>query len=218
VTHSDIYPLIWEAEKRRILGMLKRFIPKDLADQQASGFKPALFETALAGGIHGIRVQGRVDRIDIGAQGFRVVDYKSRSAGLKKGQTPENAILKGESFQLPVYLALAQTWLEAQKDPAAKEGRAVFYELEDEDTVADPPTLGADFWKEHGEAFYKNLAMLVKNIETGAFFIRPSDSHGHCQWCDYESVCRKEHKPTQYRSENSIVRKNHEVAFTPPKD
>ncbi len=78
-----------------------------------------------------------------------------------------------------------------------------------------PLKIGANFWAEHGERFYENLAFLVKNIESGTFYIRPSDSRGYCQWCDYKTICRKEHKPTQMRSENSVLRKKHADAFTP---
>ncbi len=96
-------------------------------------------------------------------------------------------------------------------------GSALFYRLEEDDATDEPLRIGPDFWKEHGERFYKNLAFLVKDIETGAFYIRPSDNRGYCEWCDYAAVCRKEHKPSQIRAENSLQRKKHEEAFTPPK-
>jgi hypothetical protein len=126
--------------------------------------------------------------------------------------------MKGESFQLPVYLAMAQTWLESQQDPSAKSGSAVFYELRETDAIDSAHHLGPDFWKQHGDRFYQNLAFLMKNIETGAFYIRPSGSRGYCEWCDYKSICRREHKPTQIRSQNSPLRKKHEEAFTPKKN
>ena len=227
--YSDLYPLAWEAEKTRILAMLKRFIPLDLADQAATGFKPAYFETPLAGEIDGIKLHGRIDRLDIGPTGFRVVDYKTGSGGIKKGESVENAIIKSKSFQLPVYLDLAEAWL-AKQHPSpllplpsrervgVRDGSAVFYRLEEDDAVDEPLEIGPSFWKEHGARFYKNLAFLVKNIKTGTFYIRPSDPRGYCDWCHYAAVCRKEHKPTQIRSENSPQRKKHQEAFTPQKD
>ncbi len=213
----DLYPLAWQAEKARILTMIKRFLPLDLADQAATGFKPSFYETPLAAEIKGIKLQGRIDRLDLGKEGFRIVDYKSGSGGIGKKETVEAAIMKGKSFQLPVYLALAKTWLESQKNPAAKSGRAVFYRLDEENAIDTPLEIGANFWEEHGDRFYENLAFLVKNIESGTFYIRPSDGRGYCQWCDYKTICRKEHKPTQIRSENSVLRKKHAEAFTPPK-
>lgn len=214
VEYSDLYPLAWQAEKTRILDMLKRFIPLDMADQAATGFKPAYFETPVEGEINGIKLQGRVDRVDMSTSGFRVVDYKT---GRLDKDNVNTQILKGKAFQLPVYLALAKTLLEIQKKPAAKEGEAVFYHLEQDDATEEPLRIGPDFWKEHGEQFYRTLAFLVKDIETGAFYIRPSDTRGYCDWCDYKAVCRKEHKPTQIRAKDSPFRKKHEEAFTLPK-
>lgn len=235
---SDLYPLAWEAEKAKILAMLRRFIPLDQANQAETGFTPTYFELPLSGEINGVKLQGRIDRLDLappasakatagkrdssaeaafGEGGYRVVDYKSGSGGIKNGEAVDTAIMKGKSFQLPVYLALAKTWLEAQKGlPAgalAQAGSALFYQLQEEDTVEEPLEIGPDFWTKHGERFYENLAFLVKNIETGAFYIRPSDSRGYCSWCDYKSICRKEHKPTQTRSKNSPKLRGHEDAF-----
>jgi hypothetical protein len=80
--------------------------------------------------------------------------------------------------------------------------------------VDAPLEIGPAFWKEHGERFYENLAFLVKNIESGSYYIRASDTRGYCSWCEYSSICRKEHKPTQIRSESSLMRQKHEKAFT----
>jgi ATP-dependent helicase/DNAse subunit B len=228
--YSELYPLALEAEKAHILDLLKRFIPMDLDDQAASGFKPAYFETPVAGEIQGIKLQGRIDRLDLGPIGFRVVDYKTGSGGIKKNETLETAIMKGKSFQLPVYLALAKTWLDRQsssltRPPATlslqgeglgvrEEGEALFYRLEEEDATEEPFRIGPHFWKDYGDRFYQNLSFLVKNIEYGSFYIRPSDSRGYCEWCQYAAVCRKEHKPTQVRSENSPIRKKHEETFS----
>jgi RecB family exonuclease len=252
--HSDLYPLVWQAEQARIMTMLKRFIPLDLADQKLTGYRPREFELEVSADLpivtgadpkqqpgadfasivtgsdpskQPVRITGRIDRLDLAEDGqpsFRVVDYKTGSGGIGKKETVTHAILKGKSFQLPIYMALAMTWLETHPAYAKASGgkrdipgNAVFYRLEEDDTVGEPLQIGPDFWKEHGERFYKNLSFLVKNVNAGSFYIRPSDSRGYCLWCGFAAVCRKEHKPSQLRSANSPIRQEHETAFTPPK-
>ncbi|OGR89067.1 MAG: hypothetical protein A2992_03025 [Elusimicrobia bacterium RIFCSPLOWO2_01_FULL_59_12] len=224
--HPDLYPIAWQAEQNKILAVLKRFIPLDLAEMNESGFKPAYFELDLAtvpgpteqrsAALCQAPLHGRVDRLDIREgkhPAFRVVDYKAGTGGIGKKDKVETAILKGKNFQLPVYLLLARAWLTSQGHPAAKDGVATFYRLGEDDCLK----IGPGFWDEHGERFYKNLSFLVKNIESGSFYIRPSDPRSYCSWCSFTALCRKEHKPTQIRADNSPLRKKHEEAFTPPK-
>jgi ATP-dependent helicase/DNAse subunit B len=218
--YPDLYPLAWQAEKERVLAMLRRFVPLDLAQIRATGMRPTHFETSLSEEINGLRLQGRIDRLDIktGAEpAFRVVDYKTGSGGIKKGESIETAIIKGKSFQLPVYLLLAKAWLEKQLKGKAMIGEAAFYRLGEDDALAEPLRIGPEFWKELGDHFTDNLKFIVQNIELGMFYIRPSDSRGYCLWCGFAALCRKEHKPSQIRSENSPIRKQHETAFTPKK-
>jgi hypothetical protein len=101
-------------------------------------------------------------------------------------------------------------------DTSKLSGEAAFYQLKEEDPMKH--RLDSEFWEEHGDRFYQNLSLLIKNIEAGTFYIRPTDSHGYCKWCQLTAVCRKEHKPTQIRAENSIQRKSHEEAFKPGRD
>jgi len=91
--HPDLYPLAWLAAQNKILDMLKRFIPQDLADQKESGFVPKYFEIDLheemkLRGSEKLILQGRLDRLDVreGAHpAYRVVDYKTGLGGIKKG-------------------------------------------------------------------------------------------------------------------------------------
>jgi len=205
--HKDLYPLAWQAAQNKILALLKHFIPLDLAEMKDSGYAPKEFETSLQAevGKPPVLVQGRIDRLDSRERGskgarerdYRVVDYKTGSGGIGKKEKLETAILKGKNFQLPVYLALA------------KASSAVFYRLEEGDTLE----IDESFWEEYGDHFYKNLNFLVKDIESGTFYIRPSDSHGYCSWCHFASICRKTHKPTQIRSAQSTLGAVHEEHF-----
>ncbi len=71
----------------------------DSADSELSCPKPIR--------IGGVRMKGRIDRIDIGNGVFNVVDYKTGSSTIRM---PE--ILNGRSLQLPIYLQITEKLLE----------------------------------------------------------------------------------------------------------
>src|SRR5205823_5317373 len=84
--NPDLYPIAWQAEQNKILAVLKRFIPLDLAEMKASGFKPAQFEMEMTVD-KPVTLHGRVDRLDLREgknPGFRVVDYKTGTGGIGK--------------------------------------------------------------------------------------------------------------------------------------
>jgi ATP-dependent helicase/DNAse subunit B len=218
--NPDLYRLPWTAVKDRTLALLQQFVEADRNELNENGFVPTGFEAALSAKMDfggKVLIRGRIDRLDLrqGAHpAFRVVDYKTGKGGLKKGQKIETAILKGEVFQLPIYLRLAQEWAREKGLPAKIEGTAVFYNLEKADTVEEPIEISSTFWEECGTQFNKNMKFLVKDIEKGYFYIRPSDFRGYCSWCHFEALCRKAHKPTSTRSENSPRRAAHEEVFS----
>ncbi len=216
--HLDLYRLPWQATKERIGVLLDQFIKADLEELKENGFIPKEFEIDLSATIDlgkEVLIHGRIDRLDVDQGGFRVVDYKTGSGGVKKGEKVETAILKGKVFQLPIYLLLAQEWAKKGLPPVAlaKGGRAVFYNLQKPDAVEEPLEITSAFWAEHGDRFNKNMKFLVKDIDKGTFYIRPSDARGYCSWCHFDAVCRKAHKPTSSRSASSPQRTDHEECF-----
>lgn len=57
--------------------------------------------------IGNVRMDGKIDRIDIGAGSFNVIDYKTGSSTVRMQD-----ILEGRSIQLPIYLQIARQLLE----------------------------------------------------------------------------------------------------------
>ncbi len=57
--------------------------------------------------IGNVRLSGRIDRIDIGAGAFNVIDYKTGSSTIRIRD-----ILEGRSLQLPIYLQIADKLLD----------------------------------------------------------------------------------------------------------
>lgn len=79
---------------QKILG---DYIKKDLEGQAKYGYKPAYFEEAFDTEINGLRIRGRIDRIDALGDNEVLVDYKRSGVRTKK----EIEDLK--SFQMPLY-------------------------------------------------------------------------------------------------------------------
>ncbi len=64
--------------------------------------------------IGGVRLNAKIDRIDVGEGVFNVIDYKTGSTVPKMP-----AILEGHALQLPIYLEIAKKLLGAGYEPAA---------------------------------------------------------------------------------------------------
>lgn len=203
-----LYPLIWSILRGGMRDNLRRFLETDLEELKRSGMRPRWTELALSGaldvrlprGLSGMPFQGRLDRVDCDGTGFRVIDYKTR---WRKGRL-EAAVSSGRTYQPPVYLELAS------HDPLFGELRPEgvrFCSLEDAPEVNGRPSLF-----EYGRAGHaagwpetaRRLAELVGRVDRGVFLIRPDDGRfGHCRWCSFGAVCRKNHPPSRRRADSA---------------
>jgi RecB family exonuclease len=170
---------------------LQAFLIRDMESQKAAGVKPAEFELELSGELPGVSapVRGRADRIDVGPAGFRVVDYKT---SVPSGRL-QTRLMRSKALQLAFYLELAAPKLGLKPAGAALAG------IEEEaESVLD-----AGEWLAIRAAVLRNVAGFVEQMRAGEFFIHPSASMGHCEWCSFSSACRKTHGPSVSRSKRS---------------
>jgi len=197
-----LYPLLWEASRLEMSAHLRAFVLWDLERLRAGRFRPRLFETKLhgepAGGAPGgIPWRGVADRVDgdEGGKTFRVADYKTRKSGRwRKGLAFLAA--EGTSHQIPFYAALAAGALGDGWEFAG--GELLFIEADDEERSAE---LTAEEWTRTRELFLKGLADKVEAMSSGRFPISPKEGvGGHCDWCDFPTLCRKSHAPTRERA------------------
>jgi len=116
--------------------------------------------------IAGVRVKGRMDRVDQLEAGTRVIDFKTG-----KAFTQEKA---DQSLQLGIYaLAGRELWGALPKE-------LVIYNLEDNSEVSSRRTEKA---LAALEAKVKDVA---EGISAGEFYEKPGF---HCRWCDFRNVC-----------------------------
>lgn len=188
-TRTIRYPFAWEVLKERMRAALDRFLAADARGD----FVPTLFEETLEGEIAGVRFAGRVDRLDLRADGraFRVIDYK-RSRSTKYRVSMKKGIFETKEFlQPPIYFLLA-----AQRYPKADRAAstALYAFIEEEPSFLSMP----DDFAGREEEFIEILRDHLDRIRAGRFGLRVGL---HCAHCDFRWMCRKNHIPSRRRAE-----------------
>ncbi|HVR85362.1 MAG TPA: PD-(D/E)XK nuclease family protein, partial [Planctomycetota bacterium] len=198
-SRSIRYPVLWDVEKERIDKVLRAIVDAD----DTSIFKPKEFEVELkaelsieAGGRKTVVFRGYADRLDVSASGaFRVVDYK-RSGKKYKGKMETGVFKDGRFLQPPLYFLLAEKILKA---PTA-DSRFSYYFLDE--ILEDEPwekVLTGEMWGRKPE-FLAHLKRYLDRIARGEFIIRDSKD---CTWCEFRTLCRRNHWPTRVRAEEA---------------
>ncbi|HEV7923566.1 MAG TPA: PD-(D/E)XK nuclease family protein [Thermoanaerobaculia bacterium] len=191
-------------ERRAAKRVLRDFVASDLADLAANGLVPRWFEYRFgkprrdgspadhaepfiihAAGVP-IRVDGQIDRIDVGEDAFRIVDYKSGKA--LRHQKLGEKIDRGVRLQLALYAMAVAEFFEA--DPARIRGTIKPLVLE-----AKPATFAFHLAEKHG-GLRETLGIFVKAILAGHFPAFPNekdDDFNSCKYCPVNHSCRTKH-------------------------
>ena len=198
-------PGLWEVEKRTILRDLRNMADWHIRKQSA--WRAAYTEVPFGGsrqgrvdppgrrepitlkGPHGhVSISGRIDRIDIAAEGdpgYQVIDYKT-------GGAPSRADMQaGTSFQLPIYLWAAEALLpEAERQgvaraffiPIRKPGQSGFL------TTEQTPKFPNGSVGPAQERAAQYICRFIDAMRHGRFPVYPRQGcPGHC---DFSEICR----------------------------
>jgi len=170
------FPILpaWKARRFEHIKILTRAI--QTPDFLQSGAEILALETDFVGEWYGLKVRGRVDRVDRTAQGLLLLDYKTSSqppVGVKDESGKANLDL-----QLPLYIHLAQTTLFP-----GKQVDGAYYSL----------IKGKKLYKaKPNQETLSAMADRVKNhLETGYYPVEPDIEQQACRSCPYNLVCRK---------------------------
>ena len=136
---------------------------------------------ALVLGIDGesVRLRGKVDRIDLLAEGFRVIDYKT-------GHAPSSAeVVKHlRAVQLPLYALAVERLLVGGEVASCDFG---YWTLGRDGFAA--VDLKKETWPDYRARLIAEVVRLVAHLRRGAFPVEPK--RDHCRrFCDYRSTCR----------------------------
>jgi ATP-dependent helicase/DNAse subunit B len=202
-----VYPVLWLSSKQTMSAFLRDFVAWDEAEMKVSGLKPHWLEKSLTGdwpgavpaALEGLCLKGVIDRVDVDASGekFRIIDYKSR---WRKNKKLPKLIASGQLHQLPLYAELARVALGSKSELA----EAAIYAIEDSPEISGHERVqkyeGAD-WGAQRKVFFELVAHQLEAIAAGNYMIKPDDGDfGYCGYCEFSSMCRKNHGPSRSRA------------------
>ncbi|MFQ4138543.1 PD-(D/E)XK nuclease family protein [Nodosilinea sp. PGN35] len=142
-----------------------------------TGAEPVLLEGDFEGEWHGLKVRGRIDRIDRTDAGLVLIDYKtgkSRPTGIKD-QTGKACI----DLQLPLYREAAGPAL--FDEPVAD---AYYYSIRGRQKIA----LSS---KAPQHELPTAIERCKTHLETGHYPVQPDTERKACAYCDFDALCRQ---------------------------
>ncbi|HEY1266008.1 MAG TPA: PD-(D/E)XK nuclease family protein [Candidatus Binatia bacterium] len=214
------YLLAWEILKEQIETLLVEVVNRDLADLEASGYRPLATEHAAEvklpadwpAPLNGALLHGRMDRIDYNGNlnRMRIVDYKLKLQRARSDADNDllRSALRAQRLQPPFYALLGKTAAVEFHHPEASVDVAFYFLAPawDDGPLAVESIAGDVCDGASGAALKANLAFLADSMRRGRFFILPGD---HCRYCQVSEVCRRQHLPTLWRAEADATRIAH---------
>ncbi len=205
--HEHVYPpfnrTVRDIERRATKRILREFIATDIADLAAQELVPKWFEYRFGRkhkeaanhpdpfvvdtDVMKVKVEGTVDRIDVGPERFRIVDYKSGKAGRHANLAEK--IDRGVRLQLALY-AMAVTEFFAA-DPQIVSG--TIKPLVAGDVKAEKFAFALH---EKRETLLETLQIFMRAIAAGAFPAFPNENDlefNSCKYCPVNHSCRTKH-------------------------
>jgi len=185
LTGLDVFA---EHEARTIRADLAQFLEKDTQFRRETGAVPSEFEVQIpVQEIAGVRLRGRVDRIDRTPDGRMalVIDYKTGSTyGFDKNMEAD-PLQGGTKLQLPVYLAAAA---------GVEEATAMYWFINRRsDFKRVLYTRDAD----RDARFNATLEAIVGGIHSGSFPAVPKEEDEwkggftNCKYCEFDRICSR---------------------------
>ena len=204
---------LWEIGKEKAGPLWDRFIEEEGRFRE-EGLMPTYFEFLIGGSSEDkqetampallfsdvdqpeIAVRGKIDRIDIGSDKVRIIDYKNSSSEIHYRNLLRKENIGTVNFQIPVYLAAAREHLSKRYSFKSLEGtyylfrkakRVKPYVTQDADLFFEKDLLKRKELNQQGEEnIFNRMAAIVRAAKSGDFSICPQD----CSYCKYSHVCR----------------------------
>jgi ATP-dependent helicase/nuclease subunit B len=175
------------------------------------GYKPEFFEYGFgiikssnyshSVDVNGIKLRGKVDRIDINKdlQSYKVVDYKLGGAKPSKDD-----ILSGISLQLPLYMYASKIFIETELNSEYKPAAAEIYSLKLTQKDFGRKTISIESKRNLSDdqmilmneqiiqIALESVTKYVKKIVEGDFRLSQLENRENkiCRYCEFKSICR----------------------------
>ncbi len=183
----------------KIIRTMRDFVRRDL-EFARKGFRPRYLEKWFQGlaidtSAGTVAIRGRIDRIDLNADGAYVLyDYKT-------GSTPQiKAMLEGKDVQIAAYLLAAEGILPQGQNVGAayyvigdRSRRGLFHEdyYTQIGVSKGKNVLSEQGFAQQNQKFAEILQACGESILKGHFPIEPASSRT-CSFCAFQGICRKE--------------------------
>ncbi len=218
--HIGVYPLVWLVKKNKIRQRVRIIIETDLARLRETNLFPSFMEQNIIAYIgedvmgkeyKTIPLIGRPDRVDVDAEHnrFRIIDYKLHKKIDTKIDT--DAYRGGRALSLALYIKMVEQYIMARYKisyPELVESSWILIEPK-EDLTSNVEqivnNLSPDFWTKYGESAVETIQLFLNYIVNGIFFIYPDNDSGfgvNCNFCMYNTICRKNYYPVVRRVSN----------------
>ena len=205
---------LWEIRKKRLSLLWERFIGVE-STYKHEEFLPMYFEFIIGDFLGSknktgmpelviksfdqkeILVGGKIDRVDVGSDKVRVIDYKNSSS-----ESFYRDLLKGEkmgvvNFHLPIYLAAVKEYMTGQKKKIdliegtfylfRKPKRMKPYVVKSSDPFFERDLKQRMKLKEQGRMnLFNQVSEIIQGAKSGDYTICPKD----CTFCEYTHICR----------------------------
>ncbi|HVR40716.1 MAG TPA: PD-(D/E)XK nuclease family protein, partial [Thermoanaerobaculia bacterium] len=191
-------------EQRATKRNLRDFVVNDQIDLANCGLEPKFFEYRFgakwrerggadrdepfmvdAGGIP-VRVEGQIDRIDVGGNRFRIVDYKSGKA--LRHQNLGEKIDRGVRLQLALYAMAVSEFFGVDASRVSGTIKPLI--------IGDGKGKFAFELAEKSGGLHETLAIFINAIQQGRFPAFPNDrddEFNSCKYCPVNHSCRTKH-------------------------
>ena len=216
------YPLMWETLRETLTQLIREVVARDLQELALSGYVPVDLEIAINDRLPAdwpdplktLAIHGRMDRIDIDPirHRMRIVDYKFKFGGKPSPEDNDlsRAALRAQRLQPPFYSLLGQAKRSRDGLQAGEsQVEASFYYIASrwsEGPLVIKSFSGQDLSGKIGEEIRNTIAQLALGIQSGQFFMQRGE---HCPHCEVAEICRKNHPPSLWRTENDPITAPH---------
>ncbi len=165
----------WRSRRPELLAQLQRAV--EGADFLMEGARPDRTELDFNATWHGLRVRGRIDRIDRIGDNRYIVDYKTSSAK-PSGVKDESGKLKLD-VQLPLYMAVTGA------------AGGYYYSLTNAKNLIEYALPGSRSGMFDEAPLQRLAAGLTVSLTEGRYAVEPDDGMHACTYCEMDLVCRR---------------------------
>ncbi len=182
----------WSGVAREIFRRLLPVLREQEAEIRMHGFSPYMVEKDIRVEINGLRLRGKIDRVDLKAEGGGRLEAGGQRQRLKEGESPvvsetvflldyKTGSVDKESLQMPLYAGM---WQEGLQGHVEKTG---YYSLKEGRINWFPKKIGME---EFMHDALQKAEEVVGNMKQGIFPAMPFKDT-ECRYCYHQPLCRR---------------------------